>query len=76
MKKGIGLLLLLLTTDLFAGTSGVLVLRARVPASFSVKMERSGDRIIPVIHSNRARTLPKVSMSFKKNLRIVSVVHP
>lgn len=76
MKKGIGLFLILLSFDSFAGTSGILFLRARVPASFQVTMERQGNILVPVVHSNHARVLPKVSMSFKNNHRLVSVVHP
>ena len=76
MKKGIGLLLLILSFDTFADSSGALMLRARVPASFTVSVERQGDKIFPVIHSNRARILPKVTMTTKKNVRLVSVVHP
>lgn len=76
MKKGIGLFLLLLSLDTFAGTSGILVLRARVPASYSVTFEKKGDSLTPVIHSNRAKILPKISVSMKNNHRLVSVVHP
>lgn len=76
MKNGIGLFLLLLSTELFAGSSGILMLRARVPASYDVKLEKQGDRVVPVVHSNRARIVPKVSMVRKNNLRLVSVVHP
>lgn len=76
MKKGIGLFLLLLSLDTFAGSSGILVLRARVPASFSVTLEKKGNSLTPVIHSNRARVLPKVTMTMKNNHRLVSVVHP
>lgn len=76
MKKGIGLFLLLLSTQIFAGTSGVLVLRARVPASYSITIEKHGETVIPVVHSNRTRVLPKVTMIRKNNQRYVSVVHP
>lgn len=76
MKNGIGLFLLLLTTDLFAGSSAVLFLRARVPASYTITMEKQGPTYLPVIHSNRARVLPKVTVSRKNNHNLVSVVHP
>ncbi len=76
MKNGIGLFLFLLSLNTFAGTSGTLILRARVPASFTISMEQQGPLMIPVVHSNGARILPKVSVSFKNNARLVSVVHP
>lgn len=76
MKKGIGLFLFLLSFDTFPGTSGILVLRARVPASYTVTMEKQGNSVMPVIHSNRAKMVPKVTMSLKNNIRLVSVVHP
>lgn len=76
MKNGIGLFLLLLSLDTFAGSSGILVLRARVPASYSVTFEKKGDSLTPVIHSNRAKITPKVTMTLKNNHRLVSVVHP
>ncbi|MES2527066.1 MAG: hypothetical protein V4598_08255 [Bdellovibrionota bacterium] len=76
MKNGIGLFLFLLSFNTYAGTSGTLVLRALVPATFSITMEKQGNLLVPVVHSNRARVLPKVSVSFKNNARLVSVVHP
>jgi len=76
MKKGIGLILLLLSFETFAGNSGILVLRARVPASYKITLEKNGDTVTPVIHSNRARVLPKITMTMKNNHRLVSVVHP
>lgn len=76
MKKGIGLFLLALSLDTFSGTSSILVLRARVPASFTVTMEKQGQTLVPVISSNRARVLPTVTMTLKNNVRLVSVVHP
>lgn len=76
MKNGIALFLLLLSLDTLAGTSGTLVLRARVPASFSVSMERQGNLLVPVVRSNRARVVPKVTITMKNNARLVSVVHP
>lgn len=76
MKKSIGLILLILSMNSIAGTSGVLVLRARVPASYKIEIEQQGKTFVPVIHSNRARVLPKVTMSTKNNVQYVSVVHP
>ncbi len=76
MKNGIGLFLILLSLDTFAGTSATLFLRARVPASYKVEMERQGNSLVPVVYSNGARIVPKVTMTLKNNQRLVSVVHP
>lgn len=76
MKNGIGLFLFLLCFDSSAGSTGVLYLMGRVPASYEVKMEKQGSHIVPVVYSNRARIIPRVSLSTVKNLNYVSVVHP
>lgn len=79
MKKGIGLFLFLtiFSIEAFAaGSTGVLYLIGRVPASYQVKLEKHGDKVIPVVHSNKARVVPTVSLSTEKNRRYVSVVHP
>jgi hypothetical protein len=76
MKKGIGLFLLSLALPAFAGNTGVLILRARVPASFEVIVDTNNKHSLPTIHSNGARITPKISQRLVNNLRIVSVVHP
>jgi hypothetical protein len=73
MKTLLGLFVLTLSFSTFAKSSQLL-LRARVPATYEVKINAQG---MPVIVSNsQNENLPKISISMKENVQLIAIVHP
>ena len=66
---------LLISFSALAGQSSSLILRARVPAIYSVEMTPNGGL---VTHSNQVGRAPKptIQTTLRNGVRLVTVTHP
>lgn len=73
MKTLLGLFVLSFTFSSFAKSTHLL-LRARVPSVYEMKLNDKG---LPEFHSNsRGKNLPKVIVSKKADYHLIAIVHP